>query len=175
MKVGRLILIILGSLIGLTGLGVLASGGILLWAHETQRDASGYFRTTTERLATPTYGFTSREVDLGSDPGGHVMFVGDDLATVRLRAARTDGGPVFVGIARSSDVEQYLAGVAHAEIVSASFHSANLRDADVTTVQVPGTATPDPPSEKSFWVASASGPGTRSVEWKVRPAPTPRW
>ncbi len=167
MKVGRLILIIIGSLIGLTGFGVLSAGGVLLWAHETQRDASGYFRTSTERLQTPTYGFTSREVDLGSDPGGHVWFVGDDLATVRLRAARADGGPVFVGIATSSDVEQYLANVAHAEITNASFHSANFRDADVTTVPVAGTATPGPPSEQSFWVASASGTGTRSVTWKV--------
>jgi len=167
MKAGRLILIIIGSLIGLFGLGALSAGGVLLWAHETQRDASGYFRTSTERLATPTYGFTSREVDLGSDPGGHVWFVGDDLATVRLRAVRADGGPVFVGIGRSSDVEQYLANVSHAEISDASFHNGNLRDADVTTVPVPGTAMPEPPSEQSFWVASASGTGTRSVAWKV--------
>ena len=50
MSGGRIALLVVGSLLALIGLGAAAGGGVLLWAHETQRDADGYFTTSTERL-----------------------------------------------------------------------------------------------------------------------------
>jgi len=60
---GQIALIVFGSLAGLVALVLLAGGGVLLWAHETKRDADGYYATGAEGLATSTYAFVSDGLD----------------------------------------------------------------------------------------------------------------
>ena len=47
--VGRILLVILGSIVALLAAGILVAGGTLLWADRTQRE-DGYLTTPTERL-----------------------------------------------------------------------------------------------------------------------------
>jgi hypothetical protein len=89
-----------------------------------------------------------------------------------LRAARTIFGrarvqvrptgiePVFVGIAESSDVEVYLAGVERAVVDDIG------RRSRVVTIDhgMPGAR----PTKEDFWDASVTGTGTQSLAIPVR-------
>ncbi len=164
MSAGRIVLLVVGSLLALIGLGLAAGGGTIVWANETQRDADGYFTTSTERFSTTTYALTSDQVDLGAE---HARWASDlgDLARVRVRATSAVAGrPVFVGIGRERDVEAYLARVAHDEVSDVEF--------DPFRVQYrlqPGTVAPAPPTRQDFWVAQSAGTGTRTLEWGLEP------
>jgi hypothetical protein len=54
-RVGHVLLLVFGGLATLIALGLLAAGAVLGWAYANDRDADGYFSTSTERLHTPTY------------------------------------------------------------------------------------------------------------------------
>jgi hypothetical protein len=48
---GGVALVVLGSIMALIAFGLLAAGGVLMWADQTQRDATGYLTSPTTRLA----------------------------------------------------------------------------------------------------------------------------
>jgi Domain of unknown function (DUF4389) len=87
----------------------------------------------------------------------------EELATLRLRVASPGDGPVFVGIARSRDVNAYLQGVAHDQIRGVTFDPFSF-DADRST----GGRSPVAPARQSFWAATAQGTGTQTLRWDVR-------
>ena len=157
---GRVLAIVGGGLAGLVGVALLAAGIAFVAIDQTQRDSRGFVMTSTERLATPTYAIASERVDTGID-GRDVPLARDILGTVRVRAASTR--PIFVGIARSADVDRYLTGVQHEE-------ARDLADIGARTdyVMRPGGRAPAPPAAQSFWVVSARGAGEQALTWKVR-------
>jgi hypothetical protein len=65
-SVGRVALIVLGSIAALLGLALLVGGGFLLWADRTQRE-DGYLTTPTERFATSTYALTRTRLEVDAD------------------------------------------------------------------------------------------------------------
>ena len=155
---GRVVAVVFGSLAALIGCALLLGGLALVLAHAFARDDDGYYTSDTERLSTGTYAITVEDIDLGSDP---VDFVPKDvLGTVRTRAERPGGGPVFVGIAPERAVDTYLRGVGHAEVEDFS-------DGSPRYLPSPGGAPSRPPSAERFWVASAEGPGRQAVSWDV--------
>ncbi|HEX9122031.1 MAG TPA: hypothetical protein VF984_01535 [Actinomycetota bacterium] len=159
MRPFRIVSFVVGIFLALVGLGLLAGGGLLVWAHTTQRDAQGYYTTGTHDYATGTYALTSPNVDLGTSPDRWVPY---NLGTVRIAATGTEGKPVFVGIGPESAVDRYLSGVDHSVVTDVG-----LSPFGVTTTEVSGTRTPGPPSEQGFWEASAAGPAT-TLTWDVR-------
>jgi hypothetical protein len=155
---GRVVAVVFGSLAALVGFALLLGGLALVLAHAFARDGDGYYTSDTERLSTGTYAITVEDIDLGSDP---VDFVPKDvLGSVRIRAERPGGGPVFVGIAPEREVDAYLRGVGHAEVEDFS-------DGSPRYLPSRGGAPPRPPSAERFWVASAEGPGRQTVSWDV--------
>jgi hypothetical protein len=161
--VGRIVLTVVGALLILISFGLGALGGVLTWAHATQRDSEGFFTSGTHRLESLTYAITSEEIDLGVRPGrGDRRFDLGDIATVRLRVESQDASPVFVGIGPARDVDAYLADVRHAEIDDIDF-----RPFRVTYVVRPGDAPPERPGAQNFWVASAEGRGVQRLEWEL--------
>jgi hypothetical protein len=82
------------------------------------------------------------------------------LGKVRVRAEPTNSSEdIFVGIARSRDVDRYLGDVPHATI--RDFFDNDVKDH-------PGDHPPDGgPQQQTFWVAAASGNGSQSVVWDV--------
>ncbi len=160
-----MLLIVLGSLATLIALGLLAGGGGLLWAHTTQRDDEGFFTSELTRLQTTAYAITSEELSLSDVPDW--LFDQGRLGTLRLRGSSTAAGTeLFLGVARDRDVDAYLAGVEHDEVRDIDID----RHREVTSVEyrrVPGTGTPADPAAQTFWVASASGPGTQTLTWDV--------
>jgi hypothetical protein len=161
MTVGRVLLMVFGSLLGLIGLALALGGGAILVANETLRDDEGFFTTRTETYSTPTRALRSE--DLSIVGGIPVDLAEGDFATIRLRVTSIGGGPVFVGIGRRSDVEAYLTGVDQDEVVDVDFDPFR-----VETVRTPGTRVPPAPATQTFWAAQASGPGTQTVRWDVR-------
>jgi hypothetical protein len=154
----RIILIVVGSLLALIGLALAAGGGAGLWAHQTQRDDDGFFRTSTVPFRSATSAIASEDLDLGGewvvDPG--------DLARLRVRAEAPPGQEIFIGIGPEGEVDRYLAGVALDEVDDVELDpfrpEYRLR---------PGNRTPARPSEQPFWVARDAGTGQRALEWDV--------
>jgi hypothetical protein len=156
----RVILIVLGSIGVLFGLVVAAGGGFLLWADRTQRD-DGYLTTPTERFATQTYALTRTRLEIDTDGPGWVL--NDSwFGKVRIRG-ESPGGMLFIGIGPEAAVAKYLGSVAHANVQDIDFDPFR-----VEYLPVAGGAPSGPPTEQTFWAASASGVGTQTVTWKVR-------
>jgi hypothetical protein len=161
MSAGRVILIVLGSIGVLFGLALLAGGGFLLYADRTQRD-DGYLTTPTERFATPTYALTRTRLELDTEGEGWVLNE-SWFGNVRIRGESSGDKTLFIGIGPQAEVARYLATVAHANVQDLDFDPFH-----VTYLPVTGGAPQGPPTEQSFWAASASGVGTQTLTWKVR-------
>ena len=161
LRAGQVVALVLGSLLSIAGMALLTGGGVLIWAHTTQRDASGFYTSPNESLSTGTRALTA-SIDLHELPGDRNWMVDHALGTVRLRATAAGGDPVFVGIAPTADVDAWLRGVAHAHVTGSNFDSAHL-----VTTPIAGERNPGSPQRQSFWVASASGAGTQQLRWAV--------
>ena len=79
-------------------------------------------------------------------------------------AASNNGKPVFVGIARTADVDRYLRGTAHTSVTDVDTSPFNAR---ATARVPPPSARPVRPTQ-SFWAASARGTGRSTLTWDVR-------
>lgn len=166
MSAGRIVLLVLGSVATLVALGLLAAGSVLLWAHETQRDAEGFYSTNVERFETTTTALASESLEVVDVPNW--LFDEGRLATVRVRGAGVDPGQeLFLGISPLAEVDRYLAGVAYDVVTDVKPEGPDLGDVAVTYRRVPGTARPERPGEQGFWVASVQGPGRQTLTWEV--------
>src|SRR5262245_43117908 len=148
MSPSRILGIVAGSVSGVAAVWLLRAGGGLLWAVDSRTD-DGYFSTKSHEYATTTRAIATHDIDLDDLPG--------DAASLRIRPQ----GPVFVGIARRSDVQAYLAGVDRDEIENVDFFPF-----DVSYDRFPGRRVPAPPASQDFWVAT--GTAGKPLQWKVR-------
>jgi hypothetical protein len=168
-KVGKVLLVIVGSIAVLVALGLVAAGAVAVWAHTTQRDADGFYATGTSVLASDSHAITAEDVDIAS--GGPDWFVDEDvLGTVRIRAEAIDPDrAIFVGIGPADLVDAYLRGVAHDQIDDVDADGVWPFDDpfDVTYVRTPGTAAPTPPGDQNLWAASVEGAGLQELRWEV--------
>ncbi len=155
---GRVVAVVIGSLLGLLSFGLLAAGGVATWATNTQRDAAGYLTSGTRSFATPSYAVTSDAIDLGGSADW--VTAGDFLGRVRLRVSSLDPARgVFVGVGPRAAVETYLAGVDR--LVVTNWASGETRSEAGTGV-APATA----PAHAGIWTAQASGRGTQTLSWR---------
>ena len=160
LPVGRIVLVVLGCVFVPLALALLGGGTVLTWAHQTQRDASGYFTSPSERLETLDYAIVSERVDLDLDSGDY-LGVGQ-LGTVRIRLDSTNERQVFIGIGPRRAVKDYLRGVARAEIADVSTDPFSVEYRHL------GDGAPTgPPGDESFWQAQAEGSGPQTLTWPV--------
>jgi len=163
-RAGRIALIVVGSILGLIGLALLAGGGFLLWAHETQRDDDGYYTSGVLALRTDTYALTAEGIEIADVPDE--LFPKGRLGTVRIRGTSQNGKPIFLGIAPESDIDDYLAGVAHDQVEDIGF-TGDQSPEKIEYEHTGGTRSPASPSAQQFWVASAAGAGEQTLVWNV--------
>lgn len=161
MRAGKITAVVLGALAALVALVLLLVGGLLVVLHATARDSSGYYNSPRGHFETLAPALTSEHIDLGTDVHGGWGPL-DRLGTARLQVQPRSGTATFVGIARQSDVDRYLATTAHDRITSVSFGPFAVRYRSV-----PGSQVALPPGNQRFWVASASGVGAQTVDWPV--------
>jgi hypothetical protein len=152
--VGRVIAVILSSLVLLAGLAAVAGGGAALVFDQTQRDAAGYLMTRSTAYSTSTHALVSDSYRTGA--AGDAFVARDMLGTVRIRTQSTR--PLFVGIGPAAAVQSYLAGV--------SREVATRFDATRSDFRLHrGGAPAAPPASRPFWVAHSLGSGTQTLSW----------
>jgi hypothetical protein len=157
---GRVAAIIGGALAGLVAFALVVGGAVLLYANG-QKDRDGYVSTGSDRFHTSTYALATDDLDVNTDMPGW-LDEGSALGHVRLKATSRNGKPVFVGIARTKDVDAYLRGAGHATVTDVNYSPFRA------SYDTHGGARPAPPVAQRFWTASANGSGTQTVDWKVR-------
>jgi hypothetical protein len=154
---GRILLVVLGSILALLAAGLLAAGGTLLWADRTQRDDDGFLSTPTERFESDSFAITSDSIDL-LESESEWLFSEGFLGEVRITG---EDGDIFIGIGETEDVNAYLDGVAHDEVRDLNFDPFRVGFRRFSGGELPG-----PPAEQTFWAASASGSGRQSATWE---------
>ena len=163
---GRIAMTVAGSLLALLAVGALVLGAYGLWLHTTQR-SDGYVMTSSERFSTGTYALATRSLDISSDVPGF-LYGKDWLGDVRIRGeSASPARPVFIGIARKADVDRYLAGVAHSEVVDVNANPFGTTYRPSYSVRAGGSPAA-PPGRARFWVASVAGRGSQALTWSVK-------
>ena len=164
MRAGKVVLVVVGSVLALIGLGLLAGGGFLLWAHETKRDDQGYYTSGVLALRTDTYALTAEGIEIADVPDQ--LFTKGRFGQVRIRGTSQSGKDVFFGIAPADDVDSYLENVAHDQIKDISF-TGDVSPERIEYRRTEGRAAPADPAAQTFWAASASGAGEQTLYWNV--------
>ncbi|MEV5571487.1 hypothetical protein AB0L06_15665 [Spirillospora sp. NPDC052269] len=137
-----------------------AAAGILA---TMQADTDGYFSTGRHRFTTSAVAFKTDEIDVGSS-SAHAADPNPDIgewARVRIKVEAVDPNvPVFVGVGPKDEVEAFLRGATYDDFVSAELNPlrAHFR-------RVPGAGPVADPTRQTFWVASSSGVGPRTLTW----------
>ena len=163
---GRIAMIVAGGLLTLIAAGALASGAYGLWLHTTQR-SDGYVMTSSERFATGGYALATRTVHISSDVPSF-LYGRDWLGSVRIRGKSSKlDRPLFIGIARKADVDRYLAGVAHSDVVDVNANLFGTSYRPSYRAQ-PGGKPATPPDRASIWVARVAGRGNQALTWNVK-------
>lgn len=158
---GRVVALVVGSVLALVSLGLMAGGGAMLWADQVLRDDDGYLTSPVRALSTGQYAIRSERIDLG-DSGPEVGGAVPDrlLGDVRLRATpTTEDAVLFVGVGPTAQVSAYLSAVGYATVTDLSLGTATYREHT-------GGAPESPPAEQGFWAATATGMGTQTLTWQ---------
>jgi len=151
MKAGRIALIITGSLAAMLAAALLTGA---VWLFNANTDSVGYIVTDKHQVATASYAFASK----GLDVNGDFDWLFDRGPKLRVRGESSK--PLFIGIARSDEVERYLAGVAYEEVTEL-----DLEPLALTTERQIGATDPAAPASQTFWAASVQGAGLQTLEW----------
>lgn len=150
---GRIASVVIGAVLALASMGLLTGGATLLWADQANRDANGYL-SASNSFTTTGYALVTEPVVL-TDWVPPANVVGD----VRIQVASNDPAQaVFVGIAPTAAVQDYLGGVDYATV----------RDVSERTVTVhSGNQPVTLPQDTDIWAARASGTGLQTVTWPM--------
>ncbi len=150
---GRVASVVAGAVLAAGSLGLFGTGGVGLWADQTQRQ-DGYLTTSVTSYHTGGYAIVTNQLRLSA--------AGTFLGKVRIRATAADPrAPVFIGIAPAGAVDQYLYGAGYSTVTAPSTR-------DVRYTEHAGGAPATPPAGAGIWAAHASGTGTQTVTWTAR-------
>jgi hypothetical protein len=159
---GRITLIVTGTLTAMLA-AVLVFGGAAALYGELEKDDDGYLTSEAHRFHTDTRALATDNLDIDL---GEADVLADDLGRVKIKAESNDGKPVFVGIARTSDVARYLDGVPHSQVHDVedgpfdSFHAETTRHA--------GSRHPVAPEHADIWAVSSRGPGSQAADIELK-------
>jgi len=163
---GRIAALVVGAVALLIGLGVTVGSASTLAGYAIATDDDGFVEFTLDRLDTDGLALSADDIRFDADEGPPDWLLERLDVDVRLSITpAADSDELFVGIARSADVESYVAGVEHADIVDVDGRTPIVRD-------VAGSRTIGDPDDQDFWVVSSSGAGTQRLEWRLEPG---RW
>jgi hypothetical protein len=160
---GRVVSVVLGSVLALASLGLLGGGFAGLVADRAMRH-DGFLTAHVGDLRSNGFAAVADDLEIGTWDGGTWdggSWASDAwparlLGDVRVSVTANDPSrPVFVGIASSRDAARYLSDVAR------SVGAGTAQGQREVTGGAPATA----PTDLGIWVAQASGTGTEDVTW----------
>jgi hypothetical protein len=152
---GRIVSVVVGSILLLVGAGTAVGATAVLAADTAGRDAGGFVDLGAQRVTGTGHALVFDPFELESDLGDAQL--GSIAGDVRIGAAGERA--VFVGIGPADAVEGYLAGVERDRVVDLALGRAPVLD------QLPGGAPASAPTAQTFWVESASGVGPQQLTW----------
>ncbi|HQR28030.1 MAG TPA: DUF4389 domain-containing protein [Nocardioides sp.] len=155
---GRVVSLVAGCLLLLGALGAGLAGGTLAVANATMRDDAGFLMSPQDSFSTGTYALTSANLEVHTDvPSSEVpqRLLGD----AKLRVTAVQDQPVFVGIARTSDVDAFLGDTLHATVVDFGRRPVYRTNGSTAPATLPG--------DSDIWVAQSEGTGTQEITWPV--------
>ena len=160
-RTGPILATVTGGVAAFLAIVLIAAGAALFWVSENKTDADGYYTTAAHTYSTPTRALTTQNLDVGADAPDW-LFSSDTFGHVRIDPRSTDASkPVFVGIARTHDVNAYLDQVQHDEIADLDFDPFTIDKS-----RRAGEGRPAVPAAQTFWAASSADGSP--VDWKVR-------
>jgi len=139
---------------------VLALAGTAALAANVLRDGNGYFNWPTKTFTSSGYAVAMKTVDISHAPQWVFSEAGLDSVRVKAQSDR----PIFIGIARTADLERYLRGTEHDDVSGLSYNPFQ-----VSYDHTNGDAPPRAPANESIWVKSTSGSGNVALAWHPRP------
>jgi hypothetical protein len=143
-RAGRGIAIAVFSVMLVIGALILIAGLAAIGAHTFVRE-DGFYNSGTEELATDSPALLTQDIDLSE--GAADLAPDDVLGDIRFQVEASDGLPVFLGIARTSELDTYLDGIAHTAVTD--FGESPRYD------ERPGAKRAAPPGDEIFWAAQA--------------------
>jgi hypothetical protein len=156
---GRIICVVIGSVLALISLGLFTGGATLLWADQTQRQ-DGYLTSAATTYSTHGYALASESVGLHADGWD---WLGSLVGKVRIQVtAPGSSRPVFLGIAPTAAATRYLTGVPYTTVTSVGSDTSAIRT-HLGTAR-PATA----PQSARIWTAQVSGTGPQTLTWTAR-------
>jgi hypothetical protein len=162
-KGARITLVVSGALAAALAALLLSAGGLAFWGN-SQKDDQGYVASDAHRLEADGRALTSGNIDANFE-GSDWVFDAIDLDEAKLEVESRAGEPVFVGVARTADVADYLRGVAHTEVTNVD--DGPFDDFSVDYEAHAGSERAAAPAKSDIWVASEQGSGRQTLEWKV--------
>lgn len=151
---GRVVAVVVGSVLALVSLGLFGGGAALMWADQAMRH-DGYLTTDVATYSTGGYALASDQLDLSE---GWLLtgLIGD----VRLQVTAADPArPVFVAIGPADRVAAYLSGAAYTTVTGSGQGGLAAH---------PGTVVPAPPRTAGIWTAQVAGTGTQTLRWTAQ-------
>ncbi|MEA2132429.1 MAG: hypothetical protein QOC68_338 [Solirubrobacteraceae bacterium] len=160
-RTGPILATITGGVAAFLAIILIAGGAALFWVSHDKVDADGYYSTATHHYSSPTRALTTQNLDVGANAPDW-LFSSETFGHVRIDPRSTSSAkPVFVGIARTSDVTAYLDQVQHDEISDIEFDPFTIDKS-----RRAGEGRPAMPAAQTFWAASSAD--GHPVDWKVR-------
>ncbi|HEU4320948.1 MAG TPA: hypothetical protein VFS66_12820 [Acidimicrobiia bacterium] len=154
----KVVLGVLSTILFVIAACLLAATIFLGWLHRTQTSPDGFVTGPVVEMSTDGYAITSTDLDLGSFPDEWLPSA--VVGTFQVGARSAGDSSLFLGVGPSSEVDQFLADVSHAEVTRFGSQSSLSYDEHA------GSARPNPPSEVDFWVVNAEGPGQQTLDWE---------
>lgn len=139
---------------------VLAIAGTGVLSANALRDGDGYFTWPTKTFTSGGYAIAMKNVDISEAPRWAFGPAGLD----RVRVTAQGDQRLFIGIARTADLDRYLRGTKYDEVSGLTYHPFRV-DYD----HLDGHAPDQAPVNESFWAKWTSGIGTLSLDWKPQP------
>lgn len=163
----RVLLFILGAILLVVGLVFAGVGGTLA----SIVGPSGEVSTEVGKVSGDGYALVLNEFTINTVVNADAV---DGMGEFTVNAKTLTSNQIFLGIGRSSDVNDYLSGSAR-DVVS------DITGGSSRVVPIPGPKVPGSPASQDFWLAQAqgstpkiplekSGPGTTLVVMNVVPA-----
>jgi hypothetical protein len=162
MSAGKIALLIVGIVVVVVAIGLIATGGAVLWANGFLTDDEGYLTTKTIRIDEGSYAVVSEPTDI--EVGSWWVWDWGDLASFKIEGSNDDSSKnIFMGLADESDSNSYLIDVNYDEVIDMDINPDRLDFRNR-----PGNSEPAIPTTQDFWLESVNGPGTQTLAWDMQ-------
>lgn len=155
---------IVAGVVSLSVAGLLLLGaGSFIAAQHAMPDDDGFFMTPGWSVNESTYAITSESINIPSNTLGG-MAPDAALGDGRITVESMNGVPMFVGVARTSDVRSYLDGVASSTVTSMMMKDHRSMP---TYRHSSGGAPGVMPRHSNIWIAHSESSGLQSLTWPM--------